>query len=206
MRQDSGNSNAGSHQEAAPDAQFFRASRRFSCILVQQRRFSENDRSVGLPARRPGLRRRASRTLSLRRLSGSSARLRGVRRLLDLKLEKTRVFKRFGVFRHLPYRRDSAGLEAVFLDAGVRLRERTGEPMIGTRPTIHVTFGSRFPFIPREFQVDCNPIWNTDTQLRIQACEVSCARSSRVGTGLALSFLGTPPPRWGGWRTRRRSK
>ena len=180
-----------------------------SCFLVQQHRFSENDRSVGLPARRLGrrrLRRRASRTLSLRRLSGSSARLRGVRRLLDSKLEKTRVFKRFGVFRHLPYRRDTAGLEAVFLGSGVRLRERTGKPMIGTPPTIHVTFGSRFPLIPREFQVHCNPICNTDTQLRIQACEVSCAGSSRVGTGLALSFLGTPPPRWGGWRTRRRSK
>ncbi len=58
--------------------------------------------------------------------------------------------------------------------------------MIGTRPTIHVTFGSWFPFIPREFQVDCNPIWNTDTQLRIQARAVSCARSSKVGMGLAL--------------------
>ena len=100
-----------------------------SSLLEQQRRFSENDRSVGLLAaagRRRGLRRRGSRTLSSRSLPGSSACLRGVRRLLDFKLEKARIFKRFGVSGRPHYRRDGAGAEAVFLDAGVRCESARG--------------------------------------------------------------------------------
>ena len=100
-----------------------------SCVLEQLRRFSENDRSVGLAARPGhwrGLRRRMSRTLLSRRLSGSSARLRGLRRLLDSELEKARIFKRFGGSRLPPYRRDGAGAEAVFLDAGVRCESARG--------------------------------------------------------------------------------
>jgi len=107
-----------------------------SCVLEQLRRFSENDRSVGLAARPGhwrGLRRRASGTLLSRRLSGSSARLRGLsarlrgrRRLLDSKLEKARIFKWFGGSRLPPYRRDGAGAEAVFLDAGVRCKSARG--------------------------------------------------------------------------------